>query len=159
MSDFPQRPVTSRRTRPTGIAGRPLSRSSRASSPPPSPAGSLAGTTTTGPATPWSAPWLSWQFETLPTTHFRIRSAVNTERRAFFFFYYYYYYLLKCPQHFFFYFLLLEQIHFSCVLIVTHTSHDTLRPAHCDIQSGYTFCVGFVSFQYLLLAYLLNFSH
>lgn len=40
-----------------------MSESSRATSRPPSPDGSWAGTTSTGPPTPWSALWPNWQSE------------------------------------------------------------------------------------------------
>lgn len=64
--DLPQRSVTSRQIRRTETTGRPSSRSSRALSRPPSLAGSWAGTTSTGPATPWSVLWLNWQFQIDP---------------------------------------------------------------------------------------------
>lgn len=64
--DLPQLSVTSRLIRPTETAGHPSSRSSSASSRPLSPAGSWAGTTTTGPPTPWSVLWLNWPCEISP---------------------------------------------------------------------------------------------
>lgn len=61
--DLLQLNVTSSRIRPAGTAGHPSPSSSRATSRPPSPDGSWAGTTSTGAATPWSARWPNWQSE------------------------------------------------------------------------------------------------
>lgn len=76
LARLPQQSVTSRLTPPTETRGRPSSKSSRASSRPPSPAGSWAGTMTTGPVTPWSEPWQNWLSELAPPLSLLDLSAV-----------------------------------------------------------------------------------